>query len=181
MPSLEDLRAYAEVAIMVGLGLEPDDRVLIEIPTALSDLAHELVEVAYEGGAEDVEVLWFDTELERARFTSGGTAAAETVSARSRLLARAFEDDVSYLRVLAQDPAAMAGIDPDLIGRFTRANNEVVFAARERQFASEVPWTVIGAPVPGWTTSVFPEVDLDEGLERLVRWWRSQNRQEAGR
>ena len=24
-------------------------------------------------------------------------------------------------------------------------------------------------------------IDLDEGLERLVRWWRSQNRQEAGR
>ena len=167
MPSGEQLRTYAEVAIMVGLGLEPHDRVLIEIPTALPDLAHELVDVAYQVGAEDVEVLWLDTELERSRFINGGVAAAETVSARSRLKARAFQDDVSYLFVLAQDPAAMAGIDPDLIGRFTKVNNEVVFAARERQFASQVPWTVIGAPVPGWTASVFPDVDLEEATERL--------------
>ena len=167
MPSAEQLRTYAEVAIRVGLGLEPHDRVLIEIPTALPDLAHELVDVAYQGGAEDVEVLWLDTEVERSRFTNGGMAAAETVSARSRLLERAFEDGVSYLRVLAQDPAAMAGIDPDLIGRFTKANNEVVFAARERQFASEEPWTVIAAPVAEWTASVFPDVDLDEATEWL--------------
>ncbi len=167
MPSGEQLRTYAEVAIMVGLGLEPHDRVLIEIPTALPDLAHELVDVAYQVGAEDVEVLWLDTELERSRFINGDMAAAEAVSARSRLKARAFEDDMSYLFVLAQDPAAMAGIDPDLIGRFTKVNNEVVFAARERQFASEVPWTVIGAPVPGWTASVFPDVDLEEATERL--------------
>jgi aminopeptidase len=167
MPSREQLRTYAEVAIMVGLGLEPDDRVLIEIPTALPDLAHDLVDVAYEGGAEDVEVLWLDTEVERSRFTSGGSAAAETVSGRSRLLERAFGDGVSYLRVLAQDPAAMAGIDPGLIGRFTKVNSEVVFAAREQQFASEEPWTVIAAPVADWTGSVFPDVALEEATERL--------------
>ena len=154
MPSREQLRTYAEVAIMVGLGLEPNDRVLIEIPTALPDLAHDLVDVAYQGGAEDVEVLWLDTEVERSRFTSGGTGAAETVSSRSRLLAHAFDGGVSYLRVLAEDPAGMSGIDPGLIGRFTKVNNEVVFAARERQLAGEEPWTVISAPVPDWTGSV---------------------------
>ncbi len=167
MPSREQLRAYAEVAITVGLGLEPNDRVLIEIPTALPDLAHDLVDVAYQRGAEDVEVLWLDTELERARFASGGSAAAETVSSRSRLKALAFESGVSYLRVLAEDPAAMAGLDPDAIGRFAKANNQVVHAARERQMAGEEPWTVISAPVPAWTASVFSDVDLEEATERL--------------
>ena len=167
MPSRHQLRTYAEVAVMVGLGLEPRDRVLMEIPVALSDFAHDLVDVAYQGGAEDVEVLWLDDELERSRFINGGDAAAETVSGRSRLLAHAFESGVSYLRVLAQDPAAMAGIDPDLVGRFTKVNSEVVFAARAGQFADEEPWTVIAAPVPDWTRSVFTDVDLEEATERL--------------
>lgn len=167
MPSREQLRTYAEVTIQVGLGLEPRDRVLIEIPTALPDLAHDLVDVAYEGGAEDVEVLWLDTAVDRSRFVNGGRAAVETVSGRSRFKALAFESGVSYLRVLAEDPAAMFGIDPDLIGRFTKVNSEVVFAARAGQFAEEEPWTVIAAPVPDWTASVFPDSDLEEATERL--------------
>jgi aminopeptidase len=167
MPSREQLRKYAEVAVHVGLGLEPRDRVLIEIPTALPELAHDLVDVAYEGGAENVEVLWLDTAVDRSRFTHGGDAAVDTVSERSRFKALAFEDGVSYLRVLAEDPASMAGIDPDLIGRFTKANNEVVFAARAGQMALEEPWTVIAAPVPGWTASVFPDDELDGATERL--------------
>jgi aminopeptidase len=61
----------------------------------------------------------------------------------------------------------MSGIDPALIGGFAKANNEVVFAARERQLAGEEPWTIISAPVPDWTTSVFPGVDLEEATERL--------------
>lgn len=167
MPSDEQVRTYAEVAITVGLGLEPGDRVLIEIPTALPDLAHDLVEVAYQGGAVDVEVLWVDTAVDRSRFSHGRVAAAQTVSARSRFKALAFESGASYLRVLAEDPAGMAEIDPDRIGQFTKANNEVVFASRARQLIGEQPWTVISAPVPDWTASVFPDVDLEEATERL--------------
>jgi aminopeptidase len=111
MPSPERVRTYAEVAIHVGLGLEPGDRILIAIPRELPQFAHDLVDVAYEGGAEDVEVQWFDAEVDRSRFTHGGDAASRTVSQRSRFLASAFEDGVSYLRVSAEDPAALAGID----------------------------------------------------------------------
>ena len=35
MPSPEQVRTYAEVAIHVGLGLEPGDRILIAIPREL--------------------------------------------------------------------------------------------------------------------------------------------------
>ena len=167
MPKREHVRTYAEVAIHVGLGLEPGDRVLIEIPMELRTLAHDLVEVAYEGGAEDVDVQWLDTAVARSRFTHGGDSASRTVSHRSRSLASAFEGGASYLRVLAEDPAAMADIDPDRISGFTKANNEVVFAARAGQMAGEDPWTVIGAPVPAWSASVFPEDELADATERM--------------
>jgi aminopeptidase len=167
MPSREHVRKYAEVAINVGLGLEPGDRILIAIPRELPEFAHDLVDVAYEGGAEDVEVQWFDAHVDRSRFTHGGDAAARTVSQRSRFLASAFEDGVSYLRVSAEDPAALAGVDPERVGGFMKANGEVVMRARAGQMALEDPWAVIGAPVPGWTTSVFPEEDLAEATERM--------------
>jgi aminopeptidase len=167
MPSPEQVRTYAEVAIHVGLGLEPGDRILIAIPRELPQFAQDLVDVAYEGGAEDVEVQWFDAEVDRSRFTHGRDAASRTVSQRSRFLASAFEDGVSYLRVSAEDPAALAGIDPERVGGFMKVNNEVVFEARAGHMALEVPWTVIAAPVPGWTSSVFPEDDLAEATERM--------------
>lgn len=167
MPTRDQIRTYAEVAIHVGLGLEPGDRILIAIPTQLPEFARDLVEVAYEGGADDVEVQWYDAVVDRARFTHGSEAATSIVSRRSRFLASAFEDGVSYLRVSAEDPAALAGIDPDRVGRFTKANGEVVMKARAGQMALTDPWTVIGAPVAGWTASVFPDEDIDEATEKM--------------
>jgi len=61
----------------------------------------------------------------------------------------------------------MAGIDPDLVGRSFKANNDVWFAAFARHLEGEVPWTVVSAPVPGWTASVFPDSDLAEATENM--------------
>jgi hypothetical protein len=77
-----------------------------------------MVATAYDRGAESVDVLWQDGGIRRARFNHGSEAAAAVVSGESQFRISGFEAGASYLRVLAEDPAALAGV-VDVIVRFT--------------------------------------------------------------
>ncbi|MGI9609424.1 MAG: aminopeptidase, partial [Acidimicrobiia bacterium] len=68
MPSGEMLRKYADVALIVGLGTEPGDRILIDAPVQTAEFVRLLVEQGYSAGAHNVDVLWRDDGVSRARF-----------------------------------------------------------------------------------------------------------------
>lgn len=167
MPSEEMLRKYAEVAIAVGLGVEVDDRVVISSPIQLPEFTRMLVECAYDMGAESVDVMWSDDAAGRARFSHGTEQAANVVSGSSRWRLNAFESGASFLRVHAVDPAALAGVDMDRVQSFQRVNGEFLKPHFDAMGALELPWTIIAAPVPAWTRSVYAGDDLEEAQEKL--------------
>jgi aminopeptidase len=167
LPALELLEKYAEVVIGVGLGVERGDRVVVSSPVQLPEFTRILVATAYGMGAESVDVLWQDDEVRRARFDHGSEAAAGVVSGDSQFQMSGFEAGASYLRVLAEDPAALAGIDTSRIQRHQKVNGQFIKPAKDAMGALEFPWSVIAAPVPAWNSSVFPEVDLAEAEELM--------------
>ena len=59
MPSSDLLVKYADVAIKVGVALQPGDRLLINSPIEARDLTRVIVAQAYEAGAD--EALMLDT------------------------------------------------------------------------------------------------------------------------
>lgn len=58
MPSAELLERYAEVAIGVGINVEPGDRVVISSPIQLPEFTRIMVEKAYNRGAHSVDLIW---------------------------------------------------------------------------------------------------------------------------
>ena len=113
-----------------------------------------------------MEPLWLDDEIRRARFDHGSDAAAVAITDGARHRALSFESGVSYLRILAEDPAALSGLDPDKVKEFTRRNAEVVVPAREGQMALRDKWAVAAVPVPAWTKTVF-DGDIEETTEKM--------------
>ena len=59
MPSSELLSKYAEVAVRVGVGLEPGQRLLIGSSVGVVDFTRHLVDAAYRSGASNVDVITF--------------------------------------------------------------------------------------------------------------------------
>lgn len=167
MPSEELLHKYADVAVRVGLGVEPGDRVVVSSPVQLPEFTAMLVEHAYDAGADSVDVLWFDDKVKRARFSHGLEAAAGVVSGDSQFRLRAYEAGASYLRVHAEDPAALAGVDMSRVQSHQKVNGGFLKPHFDAMGALEVPWSIIAAPVPAWNRTVFSDVSDDEAAEMM--------------
>lgn len=167
LPAQELLEKYAAVAIGVGIGVEKGDRVVISSPVQLPEFTRLLVATAYDNGAESVDVLWTDDDVQRSRFSHGSEAAAAVVSGDSQFRLRGFEAGASYLRVHAQDPSALASIDKGRVQEYQRVNGQYLKPHFDAMGALEVPWTVIAAPIPAWNSTVFPADDEDEAAEKM--------------
>lgn len=167
MPSTELLSKYAEVAIRVGVGLETGQRLLITSSVEVVEFTRHLVDAAYRAGATNVDVMWSDDHISRSRFEHGPPAAAEVVTTSARAAMAAFEAGDQFLYVSANDPDALAGVDPSLIAGFQRTNQAAVEPLTRARGSLQRQWSVVAAPNPAWATSVFPDVEQTEAIERL--------------
>ena len=167
MPSDDQLTKYADVAIKVGMNVAPGDRILIGSYVDAADFTRLLVERAYEAGAANVDVLWSDDAVSRARFSHGSEEAARTITTHAQLFQRAIELGDHYLRVMAPDPDALAGQDPDRVGQSQRRNAEFLEPSMRPIVEMQRPWTVVAAPTPAWAATVFPDLPAGEAVESL--------------
>jgi len=167
MPSSDLLAKYADVAISVGIALEPGDRLLVHSSIDAADFARVIVEQAYEAGAKNVDVVWNDDAVSRARFDRGTESASDVVSSTSLGRLAAFEAGDKMLYVFANDPNAMAGMDPGKMAKFQHVNMNALEPLYQAQGTLTRPWTIVAAPNPAWATSVFPDVDQATAIELL--------------
>lgn len=167
MPSSDLLSRYAEVAVSVGVGLEPGQRLLITSSVEVVEFTRHLVEAAYRAGASNVDVMWNDDRISRSRFEHGPAEAAEVVTTASRAAMAAFEAGDQFLYVSANDPDALAGIDPTRIAAFQRTNQTAVEPLIRARSSLQRQWSVVAAPNPAWATSVFPDTDETQAIELL--------------
>lgn len=167
MPSSDLLAKYADVAIRIGIGLAPGDRLLINSSVDAVELTRILVEQAYEAGAVSVDVLWNDDAVSRARYERGPSAASEVVSSTSLARLSAFEAGDKMLYVYANNPDALAGVDPASIAAFQKVNTAALEPLYRAQGTLERAWSVVAAPNPAWARIVFPEEAPDAAVELL--------------
>ena len=167
MPPAEILGKYADVAIRIGVGLKPGDRLLINSSIEALEFTRILVDRAYSAGAVNVDVLWNDDGMARARFEHGPEAAAETVTSASLARLAALEAGDLMLYVSANDPDAMAGIDPQHVAGFQQINARALEPLYRAQGTLERAWSILAAPSGAWARTVFPGASEDEAVEQL--------------
>ena len=167
MPSKDLLEKYATVAVNVGLGLGPGDRLIIYAPMATLEFTRLLVREAYRSGASNVDVLWEDDQLTLSRFADGTVEAAESITGYSQLIKAAAHTGDFSLKVLAEDPYLLSGQNPELVSTFERVNRDYIreFDVLRRSFHTQ--WGVVAASVPQWARSVFPDLDPEVAVESL--------------
>ena len=71
------LDRYADLALRVGVGLRPGQRLVVRAPIEAAPLARALGAAAYRLGAPYVTAMWSDPEIARLRFDlAPGTSVA---------------------------------------------------------------------------------------------------------
>jgi len=167
MPNSQLLSKYADIAIQVGIALEPGDRLLVQSSLDAAEFTRMIVERAYAAGASNVDVFWNDDAVSRARFEHGTEAASEAISSLSHARLAAHEAGDKRLVVFANDPNAMAGIDPARLADFQKVNTQAMEPVVRAMSSLQRAWSIVAAPTEAWAKLVFPDLAANEAIEAM--------------
>lgn len=159
---------FAEVAIRLGINVQPGQTLVLMAPIECRSFVHELVSRAYDVGARHVYVEWEDEDLGRMKFEK---APVEAFSEYPMWRARGFEEmareGAAFLSVRATNPDLLAGVDQTRVAQANKTANSAMRAYREMLMKAYMSWCLVAAPTAAWARKVFPGHPEQEAIELL--------------
>ncbi len=164
----EKMIAYAELAVKVGVNIQPGQYLLINTSTDTLAFTREVVKQAYKAGAGRVQVNLTDSVFERAFYENANVAEIEQfpqwiVAQRDELIAR----QGALLWIDAEDPDLLAGIEVDKIAAQQKAAGNALRNYRKAIMNDEIAWSIVAVPSPKWAAKVFPKLPAAEQVDAL--------------
>lgn len=168
-----DLRKYAELAVRVGVNLQPGQNLVIgfgirQVLPEHIEFARVLTEVAYEAGAKFVQIDWGDEHWLRQTIQHG---SLETLEARAKWQAswvqKLADEGAAYIAIPSPDPNLYAGVPLDRVNEATRSVASSFQAFNKRRTNDEYAWTLVSAPTQAWADQVYPELPTDKRIEAM--------------
>jgi aminopeptidase len=163
------LDRLAEVAIRVGLGLQPGQDLLLTAPSAALPLVRRLAVHAYKAGAGLVTPILSDEEVTLARYRHGHNESFDRAANwLYEGMAKAFSANTARLAVVGDNPMLLSGEDPAKVARASKANSIAYQPALERIVNFDVNWNIIAYPSASWARQVFPDDPLETAVAKLA-------------
>jgi aminopeptidase len=174
---LMNLDKYAEVIVKVGLNIQPGQRLLIGVPIfgmwgtplELVPLIRLVAQKAYQAGARLVDVMWNDDQLRLIRFRHAPHNSFEEYPVwRAQAAYEAARDGDAVLLILAENPDLLSKQEPALVSTLHQTDFKHMRPFAELRGKNANNWTVITAPVEGWSDKVFPDIPPED---REAKFW----------
>jgi len=162
------LDRLAEVAVCVGLGLAPGQEVVLTAPLGAVPLVRRITEHAYKAGASLVTTLLSDDDATLARFRHAPEAAFDYApSWLFEGMAHAYRAGAARMAIAGDNPALLAGQDPDKVARANRARSVAYRPALELITNFATNWSIVCAATPAWATLMFPKAPEQDAVAQL--------------
>ncbi len=161
------LEKYAEVIVKVGLNIQPGQRLLIGppfngilgVPIELAPLVRKIVTKAYQAGASLVDVIWTDDQLRLLRFQQANRDSFEQFPTwRSEAAYNIASQGDAILNFLTENPDLLLEQDAESVATYRKTGMTHMKPTNDLRSKNAMNWTVVTAPVEGWTEKVFPEI-----------------------
>lgn len=164
----QKLRNYAEIAVKIGIGLKPGQRLLVLSPVDTAPLARLVVEEAYKAGARLVDVLWSDDAVQLSRFEHSTIDNFDEVSTVNMNIQMEYaKNGDPILSIRATDPSLLKHQDPEKVSKYNLAFSKSRKPYLELVQVNAFSWTLISAPIQSWAASVFPDTPAEEQQDKL--------------
>jgi aminopeptidase len=162
------LARYADLTLGIGLNLQPGQRLQIRTPLLSAPFTRLVTQRAYQLGAQFVDVLWQDEQLQliRHQYAPRGTFEEFPVyQAEGRI--KNVKDGGAALYISGEDPDLLSDQNPDDL-----ATVEKTFMKHMKEFYDLLGdnffnWLIVSYPTPAWAKKVFPEVSAQKREEQL--------------
>jgi aminopeptidase len=163
------LDRLAEVAIKVGLQLQPGQDVFMSAPIAALPLARRIAEHAYKAGAGLVTTWFADEEMTLARYRNAPDASFDRAAGwLFEGMAKAFASNTARLAIVGDNPMMLANEDPAKVARANKANSIAYRPALEKITNFDVNWNIVAYPGPSWAKLMFPGDPEDIAVAKLA-------------
>ena len=165
----ESLKKYAELAVDIGVAVKPGDTVYVQISVDQAQMARLIVEAAYQRGAAEVQVRWFDDVLKRLDMAHMANERLFNIPAFVKGQFDYWVDhQAKRITVVSSDPDNLAGIDSNRIAKYQEAFAKAYKRLMEAISSMSISWTIIGAASPRWAQKVFPDAATPEEATELL-------------
>lgn len=161
MDTQQIMRTYAELAVRVGVNLQPGQYVMIQAKLEHVPLVRTLTEAAYEAGARYVYVIYYDDHVRRCMIQH---AAEEDLSWTPPHLLEATKhleaSGGAKIAVVGDaEPKLMADLAPARVGkaRMVDLANYSMSTINRRT----INWTIVACPNEGWAQAALGTDDVD--------------------
>lgn len=163
------LDRLAEVAVKIGLQLQPGQDLVMTAPVAALPLVRRIAEHAYKAGAGLVTPFLSDEEVTLARFRHANDASFDKASAwLYEGMAKAFAGNAARLAIAGDNPMLLAEQDPGKVSRANKANSMAYQPALEKIAGFDINWNIVSFPNPSWARQVFPGDEEDVAVAKLA-------------
>ncbi|WP_438433961.1 aminopeptidase [Gorillibacterium sp. sgz500922] len=163
-----NLEHYAELAVRVGINLQPGQTLVVNAPITADEFVRVLAAKAYEAGAGNVHVEWTDERLTALKYRVAPEEALTRVPTwKPAGMVEFALEGAAFMTVKGTDPDLFAGIDPARIAKASKALAEANREYSGYTRASIVSWLVVTAPNEGWASKIFTDVSPEEAVDKL--------------
>ena len=162
------LEAYANLAVKVGVNIQPGQRLFIRAPIEATEFVRKMTECAYKAGSPLVSVLYNDDQLTLARFQNAPKDSFETFPEwEADAMVQCAKRGDAFIKVAAADPDLLKDQDQDDVSASVRSAQKHMAEYMQYPMSDAIPWLVISMPVPTWATKVFEGCSEAEAVDKL--------------
>jgi aminopeptidase len=163
------LDRLAEVAVKIGLQLQPGQDLFLTAPVTALPLVRRIVEHAYKAGAGLVTPILSDEDVTLSRYRFAPNDSFDRAASwLYEGVAKAFSANTARLAIVGDNPMLLAGEDAVKVSRASKANSIAYQPALEKIAGFDINWNIVAYPGASWARQVFPDDDEDVAVAKLA-------------
>jgi aminopeptidase len=161
-------KEYARLIINLGVNIQKGEPLVVKAPIEGADFVRLLAEEAYNRGASDVHINWYDDRLTRMKYDNAPMEVFEEYP-QWKVDAEKYyaEKGAAFISISAVDPELLQGVDPKKIATFNKAAAIANKDNMKYTMNDLNSWCVLSIPTTGWAKKLFPDLDDEKAVERL--------------
>ena len=163
----ERLKKYAELIAKCGLNVQKGQDVIVRCGLDQPEFVTMVVEECYKLGAARVKMEWLHMPITKLNYLY---RTEETLSEVTEIeiaeWERRLKKSTCILFIDSDDPDGLSGTDSGKIARSNMARFPIIKPYRDA-LENKYQWCIAAVPGRDWAHKVFPNLPIDEAVERM--------------
>lgn len=163
------LKKYAELLVKMGLNVQKGEPVYISATIDASEFVHLIVEEAYKVGAQDIKVSYLDDRLTQLKYKYEPESYFEDV--KQYLIDERMDylnKKAGFLSIVSSSPDNLKDADPKKISKSMVSHGKAFKEYMMAIQSDKVSWCVAAYPSVSWAKMMYPELDEEAAVDKLL-------------